>query len=790
MIGPRAIRALGSALAAASVLLVAGCLSDGPSYFPYLLTGGPAVRTHAKPVGPGFFANFDPHAHRIEVRPEAITAPVRGTQVLIATIYDRDGKPRRKRRVEWIVEGPGSIVEVDESGWLPGRGMKIDNKYAYSHTDYFEHTITRGNEDPKDDFAIGPGQTWVAITSAVEGQTTVIAYAPEISDWDNNKVYVRVNWIDANMKYPPAATARAGGEYTFATKITRPGEGASGYRIRYRIIEGPTAALFSGREPPVGSVAETIAYVGEDGLAKVSIAQSTAIPGKNRIAIEVIKPNPEASGQFTVVSRGETTITWESPQLNVNVSAPRSTSPSQDVQVSYVVGGTAVETQAVMLSATIPEDLELIRTEPRASQDGATLIWSLPGLTPGQQHTVTATYRPRKLGLVNLAATARTPDGLSARGFQPLDVSDSSRLEVKLDGPAMGIVGESMPFQVTVTNASDMPANKVRLRARLDQGLEGPNKLDVLEQTIPTLAPGESKTVNLPVNASKAGKFLVQANATADGNLIAPPRTASITVQDAQLAVTLHGGGRAYVGQEMNWKLVVRNTGESSLGNIVLKANLPPEVTFVSATDGGEINGRQVIWNLGQAPARSDRSVGITVQCDRLVSKGVLAATVAANPVNVRDGVVRPVSMVKPLASHSAELPFEVIGVPALQVNVRDSDDPVGVGARTTYTVRVKNTGSLAANQVVLSALVPSNMRALRANGPGRSGKIDGDRIEYPAIESLAPGAESTFVVEVEGLVPGDSRFRAEVRSPVLKQPLRAEEPTRVVARTSSPVRP
>ena len=74
--------------------------------------------------------------------------PVRTQHVIIATIYDEKGVPRRARRVEWMLEGAGNIVEVDESGIFPGRGYKVDNKYAVSYTSYKEHRITRGNANP------------------------------------------------------------------------------------------------------------------------------------------------------------------------------------------------------------------------------------------------------------------------------------------------------------------------------------------------------------------------------------------------------------------------------------------------------------------------------------------------------------------------------------------------------------------------------------------------------------------------------------------------------------------
>jgi hypothetical protein len=156
---PRAARNRCFLLVSLSPFLLSGCLgvSQNPSYFPHLVPTDDIIRTHAKPKGPSYYANFDPHAVRLEVRPVVATSPVRTQHVLIATVYDACGKPRRNRRVEWMIEGDGNIVEVDESGLFPGRGYKVDNRYAVSYTNYNEHRITRGNVNPNDDFVVRPG---------------------------------------------------------------------------------------------------------------------------------------------------------------------------------------------------------------------------------------------------------------------------------------------------------------------------------------------------------------------------------------------------------------------------------------------------------------------------------------------------------------------------------------------------------------------------------------------------------------------------------------------------------
>src|SRR5262249_59159214 len=78
-----------------------GCsgLTQNPSYFPSLLPFGDIVRTHAKPPGASYFSNFDPHAVKLVVRPVESCSPARTQHVLIATVYDEKGQPRRHRRV-------------------------------------------------------------------------------------------------------------------------------------------------------------------------------------------------------------------------------------------------------------------------------------------------------------------------------------------------------------------------------------------------------------------------------------------------------------------------------------------------------------------------------------------------------------------------------------------------------------------------------------------------------------------------------------------------------------------
>ena len=163
-------------------------------------------------------------------------------------------------------------------------------------------------------------------------------------------------------------------------------------------------------------------------------------------------------------------------------------------------------------------------------------------------------------------------------------------------------------------------------------------------------------------------------------------------------------GQRGYVGQEVTWNLIVRNPGKVPLENVVVRASLPAEVRFVKASDGGRVMGRNVVWDLGTAPAQREWPLTVTGVCDRLSAKSALSATVSGRPPGDRStksiGPERPV-----------ESAFEIIGIPALQMSVKNSNDPNHGRATNDIHDCVKNAGTLAASKVIVSGQVPEGIK-------------------------------------------------------------------------------
>ncbi|MHC4405908.1 MAG: hypothetical protein ACYTG0_40205, partial [Planctomycetota bacterium] len=101
------------------------------------------------------------------------------------------------------------------------------------------------------------------------------------------------------------------------------------------------------------------------------------------------------------------------------------------------------------------------------------------------------------------------------------------------------------------------------------------------------------------------------------------------------------------------------------------------------------------------------------------------------------------------------------------------------LGGETTYEIRVVNQGSKAATNVELVATLPPEMRAVGAEGPARY-QVDANRVVFEALPRLAPKADTTYRVRVQGLRSGDLRLRVQLLTDEMSTPVTKEESTRV----------
>lgn len=747
----------------AVLVLLPGCL--GVSANPFRLgnlPGNDIIRTHAKPTLRGNYHDFDPAAKNLTVTPVEDVNIVRTQHVLVATVCDKDNNGRRNRRVEWHVSGVGHIVEVDESGLMPGRGYLVDDKYAVSYTNYRAHKLTRGNDKPGDDIDLKAGQTWCTITSAEEGDTYITAYAPGIYDWEKHKVFAVKHWIDAEACFPPNATNPAGQPHTLRTRVIHASDKspAQGYRVRYRIVDGPPAVLEPGASQQVDTVSDP------DGYAAVTLRQLQPTQGTNRVCIDVVRPSEKRTGKEILVTHGEFCKTWVSPNISVQKVGPTAAAVGQQIPYTITVTNTgSVATNGGQIRDSVPDGVKLVGTQPQAALNGRDLVWQFGPLAPGQSVQVQMALQAAQAGTLNNCAEAVLAEGMGGKSCTTTQVV-TANLAVSKRGPPTGIVGQQLNFEIVVQNNGQAPAMNVNVTDFFEQGFshQTSNSGQLQLPVIPQLAPGQSLVIPVTLTAKLAGRFCNRVQATADGGLTAQAEHCVIVAQP-QISIRKTGPAFAFVGAQVSYDIFVRNSGEVPIGNVFVRDQVPAQLRPQMASSGGSIQGSVVTWNLGTLPPGQEARLQLQSQAVEMGQNICNSATVNG------DGV----------AQQSQPTCLTIKGVPALLTELIDRLDPVPVGGETTYAIQVRNTGSVIANQVQVTCTYPASMEFVNAEGQtGHRHDPLSRTVQFAPFDGMEPGKQLLYQVQCKALRPGDVRFQVKVTSDALQSPVNKEESTQI----------
>lgn len=208
-------------------------------------------------------------------------------------------------------------------------------------------------------------------------------------------------------------------------------------------------------------------------------------------------------------------------------------------------------------------------------------------------------------------------------------------------------------------------------------------------------------------------------------------------------------------GQNLTYVVTATNlaNGQSQAANVTITDTLPHDVTFISAipsagncatvpaansTTGPGSD--QLVCNLGTINNGAQRTVTVVVRPNTATRGGTLI-----NSVTVATTTDEP-----NLANNSASVNTPVLN-PSLDllVNKTDSVDPVAAGDNTVYTVTVTNQGPSAAENVVITDVLPTRLSYQSHTVPA-----GGACPTVPAVDSTG----GTLVCTVPVVPAGQSR--------------------------------
>lgn len=724
---------------AAALGLMAGCRNVMPHAFTWPASGD-QIPSHPKPPEGGFYKDWDPFAASIELTPVEATNQVQTQHMFIATVRDKEGKPLPNRRVEWIIASGsvGDIVEVDESGIRASRGYKVDNHFAVSHTNADKHTLRKGSGA---EIKLEPGQTWCVVTSPVEGDTHVIAYAPGIYDWNKHKAFAVKHWYDVQWQFPEPSTNPIGTTHDFVTHVTRPSDGTplAGYMVTYRIVDGP-----DGTFDPGGSKVVTVT-TDANGDAKATIKQAKPMEGTNNIAIDIVRKECGECKTQTHIAAGKTSKTWIGPKIGIKKSCPGTAIAGDTITYRIdVTNPSQVDTSNTVVTDVIPDGISYVSSTPAGQASGQTVTWQIGKVAAGGTASITVQAKTSKPGKFENCASVSADLGLSAKDCCTTVVS-VPKLTIEKKCPGEVTICDPIEYVITVRNAGDAPAKNVKINDDLPAGLTTSDGKKSATANVGDLAPGASKEFRFTVKADKPGKYDNKVVATADGGM-SVDASCSTTVRQPVLDLVKKGPEMRFTGRPAAYEITVTNKGDMVAKDTVVTDTVPAGTEFVSAGEGGTFGNGVVTWRLGNLDAGASKKVTVTVK-----------PTVPGNVKNVATAKAA-------CAEATAEANMPVKGVPAILLESYDDPDPIEVGSTTTYTIIVTNQGSMEDTNILVSAIIPDEEAYVSSDGVTKAA-VDGKSVKFAALPKLAPKAKATWKIVVKGTKTADVRFKVLLSS-------------------------
>gem|GEM_PF-1885507 len=312
--------------------------------------------------------------------PREQIAPLGSEVVLIASRLGERDRLVTHEKIEWALEGVGTIEKIDTSAcggifhFDYEKARKVTERYAITKTSNVYQTLDRGTPDTTDDVHLLRGQTWVSVNSMKEGTTHVTAFAPNMADWSKRTDVGIIHWVDAQWVIPRLAIAPVGETRVLTTTVLRAtnGQPRHGWIVRYEILNGPAAGL-GGSGAQIEEV-ETDA----SGQATTILTPGEQRGGTNTIGIQIIRPAGLDNDQRVTVGSEMIRQTWAgNPNILLNIGGPREARLGQELLYEITAENRTSSAVHGHIALPIPPLASYIRSEPPGRLHGSTVLWEV-----------------------------------------------------------------------------------------------------------------------------------------------------------------------------------------------------------------------------------------------------------------------------------------------------------------------------------------------------------------------------------------------------------------------------
>ncbi len=304
-------------------------------------------------------------------------------------------------------------------------------------------------------------------------------------------------------------------------------------------------------------------------------------------------------------------------------------------------------------------------------------------------------------------------------------------------------------FKIIVKNVGKTPATNVTIVDPIPVGTEFVSSVPLHNDTgtdgsliwkFGSLAPNETKVISVnlkPVAQGEIGsvaRMSFQAAATAKTVCTKPV-----------LQITQRGPEKVLIGQNAQFQINVKNTGDGRAMNVSIQEIVPEGFAFA------DIRNDTLVYEIGNLAPQQSRNVNLTL---RAVTPGKYACKIDAR-------------MGKTLASskiHNIEIIAPVL---AMKIN---GPERRYIQREAKYKIDLENTGTAVAQNVNMITYLPKGMRFISTNNRGQY--VQRQHAVYWSIATLAPGNKGSVELRLMPVGTGQQEIRYEARSVLAKTEL------------------
>jgi uncharacterized repeat protein (TIGR01451 family) len=412
---------------------------------------------------------------------------------------------------------------------------------------------------------------------------------------------------------------------------------------------------------------------------------------------------------------------------------------------------------SIQITEYLPTNFRLLNAKPTSRVLDQRLAWQIPVLEPKASVEMSVSgAADTTQSLVHFTSITYV-----IPLFSKVEVVQS-KLELNMATVAEASACDPIPLEIALENVGTAPLDNVRIVDLLPEGLRTADGESKLVIDAGDIDPGQSRKFSARLVATRTGVFTHKAVAITGSSLKAEAKEVTTTVDKPQLEITNIGPVRQILGNTVTYDVTVTNNSKLPATNATLYNIVPPGVSSMKATTGAELSGSKLVWDLGTLAPGASRKVAVCF----LPSQACTLANNAGATARCADSV-------------TASAETKVVGMPALILEVVDANDPVRVGAQTTYLITVANQGSAPGTGVTIACLLEDAVQYVSSQGP-TAGSVNANQLTFAPLETLAPQAKATWRVVVKAVKPGDVRFKVGMTSQQLTRPVEDTEATQL----------